>query len=108
MTNEFGIIYCTVPNKNEAKKISKVLVKEKLAACVNMIGGVESYFSWGGKFCKEKEIMLVIKTQRIHFDKIQYVINQLHTYNVPEIVWVPILEGSEDYLKWIAHETLSK
>ena len=99
------LVYCTVPNKKSAKEISSLLVKHRLAACVSMTDKVESVFSWDGKFCKETEILLTIKTVREHFEKINSLINDIHPYNVPEIIAVPVINCSEDYMKWIAHET---
>lgn len=99
------LVYCTVPDKKSAKEISTLLVKHHLAACVSMTDRVESVFSWDGDFCKEKEILLTIKTVRENFEKITALINDIHPYNVPEVIAVPVINCSEDYMKWIAHET---
>lgn len=98
-------VYCTVPDKKTAKDIATILVKNKLAACVNMIDKIESLFSWDGELCKEKEVMLIIKTTRNNFEKINEIITEIHPYTVPEVIAMPIINCSEDYLKWIAHET---
>lgn len=102
---EYIVIYCTVPNKKEGKLIAKKLVDHKLAACVNIIDKVESVFLWDGKICEENEAMMIIKTKKEMFEKIQFVIKDMHSYNVPEIIAMPILQGDEIYLKWIEHET---
>lgn len=102
---EFIIIYCTVPNKKEGKAIAKNLVENNLVACVSMIDKVESVFSWDGEMCEEHEALLIIKTRRELFDKIRVVIKKLHSYNVPEVIALPIIEADETYLKWIEHET---
>jgi len=102
---EFIVIYCTVPNKNEGKEIAKALVESNYAACVNIIDKIESIFSWDGEIMEEKEAMLMIKTQREHFENVNRVIQKLHSYNVPEVIALPILEADETYLKWIAQET---
>ena len=99
------VIYCTVPNKKLAKSITKVLMKHKLAACVSMIDNVKSTFSWEGEICEEKEILLIIKTRRANYGKVKLVIEDMHTYNVPEIIALPIVDCSEDYLKWLVQET---
>ena len=99
------VIYCTVPNKSQAEKIAKILVKNKLAACVGMMNDVVSYFSWEGEFCKEKEVLLTIKTRREHYKKIKMVIESMHDYNVPEIIAVPVVECGEEYAKWLIKET---
>ena len=102
---EFIIIYCTVPNKNEGKEIAKALVESGFVACVNIMDKVESIFSWDGELNEEKEAMLMIKTKRELFDKVNRVIQKLHSYTVPEVIAIPIIEADEMYLKWIAHET---
>ncbi len=99
------VIFCTVPNKDEAKKISKVLIQESLAACVSTVDKVSSLFSWNEEVCSENELLLIIKTRRELFEKIEIVIKELHSYNVPEIIALPVIVGSEDYLGWIEHET---
>lgn len=102
---EFIVIYCTVPNKGEGKKIAKTLIEDNLAACVNILDKMDSVFSWDGELCEEKEALMIIKTKKALFEKISVVIKDLHSYNVPEIVALPIVEADETYLKWIAHET---
>ena len=101
------VIYCTVPNKKLAKEITKVLMKHKLAACVSMVENVKSIFSWDGEICEEKEILMMIKTRRSNYGKIKLVIEDIHSYSVPEIIALPIVDCSEDYLKWLAKETVS-
>ena len=102
---DFVIIYCTVSSKSEGKKIAKVLMKYNLAACINIFDKVESIFSWDGKLMHEKEALMMIKTRKELFPKINRAIHELHSYNVPEVVAIPIAEADETYLKWIAHET---
>ncbi len=99
------VIYCTVPNKKLAKEITKVLMKHRLAACVSMIENVKSVFSWDGEICEEKEVLLMIKTRRANYGKIKLVIEDMHSYSVPEIIALPIVDCSEDYLKWLIKET---
>ena len=101
------VIYCTVPNKKMAKNITKILMKHKIAACVSMIENVKSVFSWDGEICEEKEILLMIKTRRTNYGKIKLVIEDIHAYSVPEIIALPIVDCSEDYLKWLVKETES-
>ena len=98
------VIYCTVPDKRIAQEISKYLVKHHLAACVSAIDKVESVFSWDGEMEKEKEILLMIKTLRTNFEKIRDVISDLHPYNVPEIIALPIVDCSKEYHQWLIHE----
>lgn len=101
------VIYCTVPSKKIAKEITRVLMKHKLAACVSMVDNVKSTFSWDGEICEEKEILLMIKTRRSNYGKVKLVIEDIHSYTVPEIIALPIVDCSEDYLKWLVKETES-
>ena len=101
------VINCTVPNKKIAKDITKILMKHKLAACVSMVDKVQSVFSWDGEVCEEKEILMMIKTRRANYGKIKLVIEDLHPYTVPEIIALPIVDCSEDYLKCLVKETES-
>lgn len=102
---EYIVIYCTVPNKNEGREIAKALVSNHFVACVNIIDKVESIFSWDGKMTEEKEALMIIKTKKEMFSNVNHVIHKLHSYNVPEVIAIPIVEADEVYLKWIAHET---
>ena len=99
------VIYCTVPDKKVAKNITKIIMKHKLAACVSMVDRVNSVFSWDGEICEEKEILMMIKTLRTNYAKIKLVIEDLHPYTVPEIIALPVVDCSEDYLKWLVKET---
>lgn len=99
------VIYCTVPDKRVAKEIAKNIVGHRLAACVSAIDKIESTFSWDGKIEHEKEVMLMIKTLRINFEKIKTLITDLHPYQVPEIIALPIVDCSKEYMQWLVHET---
>ena len=101
------VVYCTVPNKKTAKEIANTLMRHKLAACVSMIENVKSVFSWDGEVCEEKEILLMIKTRRANYGKIKIYIEEVHPYTVPEVIALPIVDCSEDYLKWLVKETES-
>jgi len=102
---EFIVIYCTVPNKKEGKEIARKLVEKKLVACVNIIDNVDSIFSWDGEMSEAKEAMMIIKTKREFFEMVKFVIQDMHSYNVPEIIALPIVVAEDTYLKWIEHET---
>lgn len=102
---EFIVIYCTVPNKKEGKEIARALVESNLAACVNILDKMESVFSWDGELNEEKEVLLMIKTKKDLFDNAKILIQKLHSYTVPEVIALPIIQADETYLKWIEHET---
>ena len=101
------VVYCTVPKKKLAKDITKIIMKHKLAACVSMIENVRSVFSWEGEICEEKEILMMIKTRRANYGKIKLVIEDMHSYSVPEIIALPVVDCSENYLRWLIKETES-
>lgn len=94
------VIQTTCSDKNEATKIAKVLIEEKLAACIQM-SEVESFYMWEDKFCNDNEILLNIKTKKENFKKIKSRIKELHSYDVPEIISIDIENVSKDYKKFI-------
>lgn len=96
---EFIILLCTAP-PGGADRIARALVEEKLAACVN-ISQVRSYFFWNGRLSDEHEELMIIKTEKSLEDKIKARIKELHSYELPEIIAVPIVGGDERYLDWI-------
>lgn len=99
--SSFIIIFITVPTEKEAKKISGKLLQEKLVACVNIIKEVNSSFWWKNKIETANEILLIAKTQSKFFDDIVKIVKSLHSYDVPEIIAVPIINANKDYLNWI-------
>lgn len=105
MKKSFLLVFNTCPSKAVAQKIAKSLVKEKLAACVNISTSLESIYSWKGKICQEKEYLLFIKTKASLYKKLEKRLLELHPYEVPEIIALPIQAGSSQYLEWISKET---
>ena len=99
------IVLITGPSNIVFRRIGLQLVKEKLAACVNIIPKVESIFHWQGKICKEREALMVVKTTAARYQRLMTRVKQLHPYTVPEIIALPITKGSADYLKWIRDMT---
>jgi periplasmic divalent cation tolerance protein len=93
-------------SKKEADKILNVLLKKRLIACANMISGVGSKFWWGRKIEKAKEVIIVMKARLEKFSAIEKEIKHLHSYEVPEIIAIPIVAGSKRYLKWIEEVTI--
>jgi len=96
------VIFITAAGEEEAKKLTKVLIEEKLAACVNILSGVESLYWWKGKIESSKEWMLVVKTQKKMVNKIVNRVKEIHSYEVPEVIALPIVGGNKDYLQWIS------
>ena len=101
MKTNFIIILITAKDKKEAEKIAQGLLNEKLIACANIINGVKSLFWWQGKIDSSKEVLLVLKTKRILFKKVTVKVKSLHSYQTPEIIALPIIDGSKDYLDWV-------
>ncbi|MBL8148719.1 MAG: divalent-cation tolerance protein CutA [Blastocatellia bacterium] len=95
------IVFVTVDNQESAQKIASNLVEERLAACVNIVSNVESVYRWEGKLCQDKELLLIIKTSKSHYEKLEARILNLHSYTTPEIIALPIVKGSTAYLAWL-------
>jgi len=93
------LITCATPE--EAQTIARAVVEQRLAACVNVIPHVRSLFSWENKVSEEEEVLLVVKTRRPRFRELAASVKALHSYRVPEIIALPIVEGSSSYLRWI-------
>jgi periplasmic divalent cation tolerance protein len=103
--SEAIIVFVTCGSEEEAIKISYALVEEHVAACVNLIAPIRSIYRWEGKIWDEKEWLLVIKTQEKKFDDLAKRVKSIHSYSVPEIIALPIVEGSSSYLKWLVEMT---
>ena len=101
----FCLVYITTKNKKEAEKIGGTLVKEKLAACVNIISPIDSIYRWKGKIEKAREALLIVKTKKSLAGKIIKKVKSMHSYECPEIIFSPIEGGSKDYLEWLAQST---
>jgi len=95
----YAVILCTTP-PDEAETIARALVEEKLVACVN-VAEVSSLFRWEGKMETEREVLLIMKTTIQRIDEVIVRINELHSYDVPEVIALPIIGGSESYLNWV-------
>jgi len=95
------VILITTSSEEEARKIARLLVKEKKAACVNIVPGVDSFFRWKDKLDSARESLLLVKTRASLFPEIVALVKRTHSYEVPEIIALPIIDGSEDYLKWL-------
>jgi periplasmic divalent cation tolerance protein len=103
--SEFIVALVTCGSEEEALKIAHALVENHLAACVNLVSPIRSIYRWEGKIWDEKEWLLIIKTQGKKFDELKTRVKSLHSYAVPEIISLPIVEGSSSYLNWIRENT---
>ncbi len=110
MFNNLRLVYITTSNKEEARNIGRKLVEERLAACVNIIDGMESIYQWEGEIQEDKECVLIVKTPYHNVDKLTDRVKELHRYDCPCIISVPILEqeGNEGYQQWLLEETQNK
>ena len=99
------VIFVTVQDAAQADKIAGKLAADKLIACANIVPGIRSIFRWKGKVDRAQEVLLVLKSRRRHFPSIVKTVKALHSYDVPEIIALPIVEGSKDYLNWITEST---
>jgi periplasmic divalent cation tolerance protein len=99
------VVFITASNEDEGANIAKTLVEERLAGCVNIVKDIRSIYRWEGKTEDEKEVLMIAKTQRSLFTKLSQRVRELHSYTVPEIIAIPVFEGSEDYLSWLKDVT---
>jgi periplasmic divalent cation tolerance protein len=99
------VVFITASNDDEATKVARTLVEARLAGCVNIIKNIRSIYTWQGKIEDEAEVLMIAKTQKPLFDALMKKVKELHSYTVPEIIAMPIIEGSEDYLKWLREVT---
>ena len=96
---------CTTTEKEEdAKKIAKVVIERRLGACVQIIGPIKSFYWWKEKIETAEEWLLFIKTKKELYEELEKVIKEIHPYETPEIISIPILFGSKDYLEWLNKE----
>jgi periplasmic divalent cation tolerance protein len=99
------VVFITASNEDAAAKISRALVESRLAGCVNIIRNIRSIYSWQGKIEDEPEVLMIAKTRKPLLDALMKKVKELHSYTVPEIIALPIIGGSEDYLKWLREVT---
>jgi periplasmic divalent cation tolerance protein len=98
------IVLSTCPSLEEAKRIAKGLVEARLAACVNIVGGVVSVYQWQGAVEASDEVMLVVKTRRDLLSRLNERLAGMHSYEVPESIAIPVAEGLPAYIEWMDRE----
>ena len=98
------VVFSTAASAEEAEKIARSLVEERLAACVNVIPEIRSFYRWQGKTEDAAEWLLVIKSSRERFDALRAAVEKLHSYDVPELIALPVVEGARNYLNWMDGE----
>jgi periplasmic divalent cation tolerance protein len=95
------LVLTTTGSRDEAQRIARILVERQLAACVNIVPGIESIYRWQEKIEHAEECLLLIKTTRSAFEGVRDAIKELHSYELPECICIEIEDGSAEYLKWI-------
>lgn len=94
------VVYVTCP-PDDAETLAETLVKEGLVACVNIVPSIKSIYMWQGSVAKDQESLLVMKTSSAIYDRLEARVKQLHSYELPEVIALPIQKGSEKYLDWL-------
>lgn len=98
-------VLVTAGSGEEAERIARTLVEERLAACVNVVSGVRSLYRWEGRVAEDTEHLLVIKSRRELLPRLEQRVRELHSYSVPEVVALEVIGGSRSYLEWLFRET---
>lgn len=98
------VVLSTCATEDEAGRIARRLIERKLAACVNVLPGARSFYRWQGRVENAQEWLLIIKSSRAIFERLRVAIEELHSYQVPEVVAIPIVEGSANYMNWLQGE----
>ncbi len=98
------VILVTVANRKEAVRIGHEMVRRKLAACANVIPGIQSIYRWKGKVAKAQEVLLILKSTKPRYRALEKAIKTMHVYEVPEIIALPVTEGLEAYVGWVRSE----
>jgi periplasmic divalent cation tolerance protein len=97
------VVLITASSRKECKKIARHLIESRLAACVNITQAIESVYRWEGKISTDREYLMFIKTRRELFDELKHAVGQIHSYHTPEIICLPIIDGSRNYLDWVGN-----
>jgi len=98
------VLFITTANTEEAQRIAKVLLNERKAACVNIVPEISSLFWWQDKLDSAQESLLIIKTKASVLNEIVRLVREIHSYDIPEIIALPIIGGNQDYLEWMGKE----
>lgn len=99
------LVLTTLPNSDAASELARSVVNEKLAACANVLPAVRSIYRWQGKVQDENEVLVLFKTPQEHFERLKARILELHPYEVPEVLAIPVEQGYQAYLDWLSQET---
>jgi periplasmic divalent cation tolerance protein len=101
------VVFTTCNSQEQGAQLARHLIEHRLAACVNILTGARSFYRWKGEIEQAPEVVLLIKSRRDMFDKLREVIAQLHSYEIPEVIALPVVDGSAAYLGWLDRELVS-
>lgn len=101
----FEVVMTSCPNQRVGRRIAEALISARAAACVNMLGGVTSFYRWEGRVNEDREVLLIAKTKSERRSEAQRIILKNHPYELPEVVVLPMTAGHDRYLRWLAQET---
>jgi len=99
------VVFSTCGSQEEARKLAGTLIEKRLAACINITAPITSVYRWKGVVEEANEWLLIIKSRREHFDGIRAALEAAHSYELPEVLAIPVLEGAPNYLAWLEAET---
>jgi len=99
----YVVVIVTAANREEAVKIVRSLLEERLIACANIVGPISSIFWWEGKIDEAREFLVFMKSHENHFERLSEKVAEIHSYEVPEIIALPIIKGSQSYLEWLSN-----
>lgn len=99
--DDYLVVFVTAPSQRVGRDLARGLVDRRLAACVSIIPSITSVYAWEGEVCVDEEVLLVIKTTRVALDGLTSSVRDLHPYDVPEIIAVPVTAGFPEYLEWV-------
>jgi periplasmic divalent cation tolerance protein len=105
MPHEALVVFCTCPNNTVAAEIATALIEQNLAACVNRVTGVKSWYRWKGQLQQDEEVLLIIKTAPARLAELEAAVRRLHPYEMPELIALGVTGGSAAYLAWINEAT---
>ena len=99
------VVLITCPNRRVAETLGRTLVEDRLAACANVVPGLTSIYRWEGKLCRDREVLVLLKTRQPRFAALARRVRELHPYSVPEVIALSVAAGSPAYLAWVAEST---
>lgn len=99
------VVFVTTSSEEEARNIANALIDQKLVACANIVPSVNSIFRWQNQICREGEVLIMLKSVRQRMDALIEKVKEMHSYEVPEIIALPVIAGSKEYLDWVRSET---